>query len=855
MLSKLKTNLTKPSVYFGLISTILPFLLFFLYFASHHFNILTVDLGQQYVDFFAFLRSKLFSDPLSLIYTFQNGLGGSMVATTAYYLLSPFNLIVFLFPQSALPIAILTIISLKIAAIGLTSYYYWQKSVKPAYASAGGLAFALSGYVIANHFNLMWLDSLILLPLLIASIDHALKEEKDHLILITFALWVTNFYTGVMALFFGLLYFLVNFFIQKKQWQVFGHYLRRSILGSLLAAFVLVPVFFELLAGKTTAETDWSWSWQFNPVKELAKLTDGAYSFNEMQDGMPNIFMTLPFLTLVPVFFLDRKISIKERFSNGILLFFLLLSLVWTPLVLVWHLGQFPVWYPGRFSFVVVFYCLNLGMLVLKSQSDFSWPRKIIIGLLVLMTICYWTFKQNDFGFLNETCLLTSAAFAVLGLLFIFFLFPHFQFGRYYLWVIVALEVTVNLIFSLDNLSYQKNRDYQNFAANTTQATSFIQQQDPSLYRMEKSFFRSDDDAFTGNYYGLENFNSVTNQKVLNLLALLGYENNSNSVTNNGGTPITDAILGFKYYLEPNYTNDSLPKSQRLPFENLNHRLDLDLYPQIKEEPQLLIAKNANALPLAFLSPTKDLKAQFFGDNPAVNQEQLLQEVTGKKELVFQPLPWPQAKLTGVSTWSHNPHQYTAKKGAKKSQVSFVLKTSHPGSYYLEMPHGLQSEQVTLLVNGQDINLDVRDSQAHLINLGHFHHQTNLELTFILKNSTLNLSTANLWLLKTKQLTQILHAFKGQQPSVKQTSPLTLTTNSFTTKQKMRFNSTIPASPNWLIFDNGHLVKKRIFVKAFLSCSLPAGKHQIKLIYVPWALLLGLIISLLTLTYVKIQIH
>ena len=44
------------------------------------------------------------------------------------------------------------------------------------------------------------------------------------------------------------------------------------------------------------------------------------------------------------------------------------------------------------------------------------------------------------------------------------------------------------------------------FEANVNQATSYLAKTDSSLYRTEKSFSRSDDDPFTGNYYGITTF-------------------------------------------------------------------------------------------------------------------------------------------------------------------------------------------------------------------------------------------------------------------------------------------------------------------------------------------------------------
>lgn len=281
-------------------SFILPGLIFFSYFFYTKNGVLTVDLGQQYVDFLAFFRHNLFTHPLNLIYSFSNGLGGSMLATDAYYLLSPFNLLLFLFPQSFLPKAILLIITLKIATAGLTSYYYWKQKISDFYALAASATYALSGYVISNHYNLMWLDSVLLLPLLIDGIDKVLKGEKNHLVLITFLLWFTNFYTAFMVLFFGLLYLLTQiFFIDKeKRWSVFWDYLKRSAFGSFLDAFLLLPVFVEMLQGKAASSAQWSWGFQFAPYDELAKFATGAYNFHEMQEGMPGVYIALPFYYL-----------------------------------------------------------------------------------------------------------------------------------------------------------------------------------------------------------------------------------------------------------------------------------------------------------------------------------------------------------------------------------------------------------------------------------------------------------------------------------------------------------------------------------------------------------------------------
>ncbi|WP_195318499.1 YfhO family protein, partial [Weissella cibaria] len=95
------------------ISFLLPVIIMTVYFGFRGMapfgssSILTVDLGQQYIDFFESYRHALFSDPLSIFYSFAKGLGGETYGDWAYYLLSPTNLLLLPFSNTYLPIGIL----------------------------------------------------------------------------------------------------------------------------------------------------------------------------------------------------------------------------------------------------------------------------------------------------------------------------------------------------------------------------------------------------------------------------------------------------------------------------------------------------------------------------------------------------------------------------------------------------------------------------------------------------------------------------------------------------------------------------------------------------------------------------
>ncbi|WP_282804872.1 YfhO family protein [Lactobacillus isalae] len=846
IITKITTHFKNKYLYW--LAFLLPTCIFASYFLYRGQEILTVDLGQQYIDFLSFYKNNLLSHPLNFIFTFSSGLGNSFIGTAAYYLTSPFNLLLFIFPNSFLPQAILFIISLKVGSIGLSSFYYFQKFFKgedKIFALAASLAFALNGFVVSYNLNLMWLDSLILLPLLLDAIDKLFTQETHYfyLSMITFLLWFTNFYTGFMALFFGLLYFitkLINHSFSKKQ---IIQYLAKSILGTSLAAFVLFPAFFEILNGKIQSDTTLSMDVQFAPYQSLYKLTIGAFNFTEMEKGLPNIFLTSIFTLLCVLYFFNRHFSIKEKITAATLLLFLFFSFSFNPLVLLWHLSQYPVWYPARFSFIFSFYAIYLGVQVLAHIQKFSVSSKIACLLLVLSLSAFLFLNLHQKEFLNQTNITLTILFLLCSLLII--LFFNYKWIPVIFFGIVGLEVSINLLASLDNISYQKNFDYTNFTKNVSESTAYLHKYDNSLYRTEKTFTRSDDDPLSNNYYGISNFNSISDRSTINLVEYLGLENNDNSFTNNFATPLSDSILGVKYDIVPIKNRRNLPQNKQIVFTSAFYRPDLVNNQVVKSFEQLQIRKNNSALPLIFISPA-NLKTTFYTSMPAANQNALFNSITGQKNDLFNSLYLTQpTKLKNVKL-TKNINEYKKNTNTKNATITFEISSFQKGPYYLELPSNLDENTTSIIVNDHQLNNQDLGISNKLLNIGYYSTNKPIKIIFNLNKKDINLNGVRVLQFKEQEFKQIIKKFKQKQPITYQTSPISLRIN-YSAEKKKILNSTIPYSRNWIIFNNGKLLKTQKFAQTFLSAQLSKGQHHLLLIYVPFAFLLGLLISIVSL--------
>ena len=172
---------------------------------------LRVDLYNQYMPFFMEFHRKI-REGGSMLFSWRAGLGANFLALYAYYLASPVNWLLFLCPESHIIEFMTLLIIIKIGLCGLS--YGWY--LKSRFRTEGyeitlfAVFYALSGYMAAYNWNIMWLDCIFLAPVVIFGLEELVYRRKPGLYCICLGISIlTNYYLSIPVCIFLVLYYIV----------------------------------------------------------------------------------------------------------------------------------------------------------------------------------------------------------------------------------------------------------------------------------------------------------------------------------------------------------------------------------------------------------------------------------------------------------------------------------------------------------------------------------------------------------------------------------------------------------------------------------------------------------------------
>ena len=524
-------------------------------------TLLFSDLDSQYIEFMAEYRRILLGEG-SLFYSWHAGLGMNFLALTAYYLASPFNFLLVLFSENRLPLAVSLITTLKLSCAGAAFSHFLQVRFRRSglWILLFSACYALNGWALSYDFNIMWLDALILLPLLCAGIEKLLRGERCGMAILIplFAMsFISQFYMAFMTGVFCALYLLTRLIVRKT---VFREWLRQGLrfgicagIAAGLSAILLVPTFFVLknnmgLMGQTFPTP--SVSFPFPAIFRKLFIS----SFDGIKDCLPHIYCGLPALIGLILYFSEKGIPKREKTVSALTGAFLLCSFWFRPLDFLWHAMDHPSWFPYRYAFLFCFWALGCAF---QGFAEAEWDRSFLLksaALLIVPAVLYLFGKETDSSFLWINILFT-AGYALTGC------FVPKKARPALMLLICAAELFLNGMMTTERFTdgYTKLADYQSFHEHYRELTDAVRPADTDFYRVEKTAFRNYNDPLGIGFPGVSHFSSTASTRQAEFLKRLGFNCYATWCTYQGATAASDALLRIRYEFGENIKRGSLP--------------------------------------------------------------------------------------------------------------------------------------------------------------------------------------------------------------------------------------------------------------------------------------------------------
>lgn len=530
---------------------------------------LASDLYHQYMPFFAEFLRKV-KDGEGIAYSYNVGIGSNFTALYVYYLASPLHYLAFLLPEAHLIEFIGYLMITKIGLCGMSFYWYLKEHYK--HEEVGMLLFscfyALSGYVTAYNWNIMWLDCIILAPLVILGLEKLVKEGRCALYCVALALSIfSNFYISIMMCIFVVLYFIKLFITEKKNVRMVLRFVLYSLLAGGMAAVLLIP---EVCAMLQTSFGDPNFPKKvesYFPILDVIARHSVGVPTERGLDHWPNIYCGVAVFMLIPIYVFNKKISIKKRFVDMVIVGFFLLSFSTNLLDFLWHGLNYPDSLPARQSFLYVFLILIMSYEAYYYIKQMD-AKYIMYGYAAAMGYLLWCEKFVGGDDFKLAVKIQTVVFVTIYAVLLY----YYHTRQKSVWcrrMVVMIAIVVVVI--------ESGLNYFRTAVGTTSRTAYLeglddykilydwtheQEDGDEFYRMEKFTRKTKNDGTLVGYPTASVFSSTLNSAVKELYKSLGMHHSKVYYGYDGATALTSAMLNVKYLYgeDENYENSLFTK-------------------------------------------------------------------------------------------------------------------------------------------------------------------------------------------------------------------------------------------------------------------------------------------------------
>lgn len=582
-------------------------------------SFLTEDLKYQYIDFFTWFRHVLTGEA-NIFYSFAQGMGSNTWGLYSYYLASPFNFIILLFDEANLTLAIYVIVALKLACMNVAMAWYLRRrfELTRSWALALALCYTWSTWSATNLRNPLWLDALILLPLMAWSCRQLLRTGRFiGLSLLVAADVITCWYMAYITLLFCCLFVLFELAVMiyddevrpARSW-IAGRAVRFTaaiLLGLGLSAWTFVPTVLAMMGGGAKTAVG---MFQTYPTALIRGFLPFAWNI----DHAPQFYTGLIPLVLAIAMLFEKRIDKKLRALTFVFAGFLVVSSVLGPLMYVWCGFRQPNGFYCRIAFLLSFLEIWAAAFLLMRRAacraEGSNTRTVS-----------WT----EAGGRSACAAPIARKLAPFGAL-----------------VLVLADLGFNAHVCWNQLYINYPQDTHDTYVNEvdTQVRELKKLDADAFYRVDKTYNRAGaafNEGISHGFNQLSTYSSANNPQAVAFLNSLGYSSEGEfSSVYAAPNLVMDSLLGVRYI--GTWSKPVESTETTLPHSNVTSP----------------VYYNPHALSLGYPRANgTDSESTLQGDNPFERQNALFAELTGIDRPLYTQLQGvEQARSDASITWA-----------------------------------------------------------------------------------------------------------------------------------------------------------------------------------------------------------
>ncbi|MDE7290160.1 MAG: YfhO family protein [Oscillospiraceae bacterium] len=854
-------------------------------------SVLVLDLNGQYVYYYENLRDAFWGNG-SMVNSWSRNLTGETIGIFAYYLASPFSIVVMLFPRSHMVDALLVMQLLKVGAASVTFCWYMRRSKRtsPYTSIIFAILYSLMSYMIVQLMDPMWLDGLVYLPIICRGIEQLVDNKKWLLFIIPLALmFMANFYIGWMIAIFCCFYFLAYYFFLSAETKPFSFkhfflsgvkFASGGVLAAVCSAWLLIPLYSSLSLGKLEfSEPSYTMKTQFDFIDFFVNLLPNVYDTCR-PEGSPVVYCGVLTMLLIPLFFFNTNIKLKHKIGYGILALTIILSMYMSTVDLVWHGFQVPNWLPYRYSFIFSFLLLIMAAQAFERIEGITFKEIGVVFFLILAYVFYID-KENPIVTANgkdieKVNILATVWFTVLvSGIYSIMLYSHKKFYRVKpIPIAVAAMVIVELTVSTAYTMYQIDRDvaystrssYNRYITLGRNTVNKIYENDSfeesGVYRIEKNFQRTVNDAMAFGSFGLAHSSSTLNAAPIQFLRKLGFSYGGHYIRYQGATYVTDALFGIKYVMEKGtvpekkevdpdaeYVDGTRPAEEEPVAEVAvsKHYADYPVFANGDRKEIMYVYENPYALPIGFMADNAVADVHFEGwENPFENQNMLLSSLlSGDEQDFFKQIEIREIVPENAKPSTYGTHKkYVPRIEGDNSHIEFIFDAPTEDMIYMFFPSSYE-RKVNLWLNKDFLAYYYEGGNMSIHPLGRYSEGEEISLiTTITEKNEVLFKENYIYYLDEEMFSEAIDELRSQPLEIESFKEDHIK-GTVTAKEDGILFTSIAWEPGWKIYVDGKKTEPVELVDALIGVPVSEGTHTIEMKFFPKGMAAGIVLSLL----------